>query len=280
MSVPATIVVPTCDRPAELAQCLEHLQRAVAAAGGDGIEIVVTDDGATPAADALRERFPDVRWLRGPRRGPAANRNAAVAASRGCWILFTDDDCLPGVDWVRALLDAAAKHPGVRVLEGATTIDRPVARLDEEAPWNERGGYLWACNMAVDRELFLALGGFCETFPAAASEDSDFKLRLDKAGERVLFVPEAVVCHPLRRSRGLRHQFRIGRSYLLLTRRHPEILGRAPWRDAALNAARMLRVALRDGARLRFRGFGFALGRIAIHSGFNLVAILRRGRSA
>lgn len=276
----ASIVVPTCNRPAALAECIDHLRRSIRATGRTDIEIVVTDDGATPAESVLCARFPEVRWHRGPRRGPAANRNSGVTAAAGRWILFTDDDCLPSAAWVGALLHAIAAHPDVTVFEGATTIDRPIARLDEEAPWNEGGGYLWACNMAIERALFLELGGFCELFPAAASEDADFKLRVDKSGRRIVFVPSAVVCHPVRATRGLRHQFKIGRSYLLLARRHPEVLGRAPWRDVVLNAVRMVVAAVRRGARLRFRGVGYEFGRIAIHSGFNVVAILRRGSSA
>lgn len=276
----ASIVVPTFERPEMLARCLDCVHAAIANAGRDDVEVIVTDASHSDAtARMLAERFPTVRHVAGPKHGPASNRNHGARQARGEWLLFTDDDCLPDPRWVAAMLDAVRAGRG-RVLEGPTLTDRPRRRLDEEAPYNPSGGYLWACNMAVEKAVFDALGGFCEQFVGTAgSEDTDLRLRLAKAGHALAFVPDAVVCHPWRRARPLRFQFAVGRSYLLLCERHPEMLGDATWGGVLLYLLRSGRILLVESRRVGLAGLGFELGRLAIGTGFSAVAVARR-RSA
>jgi GT2 family glycosyltransferase len=256
------------------------LKISIAESGCEDIEVVVTDASvSTDTRSLIREQYPWVHWVSRPRGGPAENRNNGVRAARGHWVFFTDDDCLPEAGWIGGFLEAINANAATQVFEGRTNMDREPTRLDEEAPFNPGGGYLWACNMAICRSLFLGMGGFCEEFRIAGSEDSDLRIRLRKAHQPIVFVPKAVVCHPLRRSKGLAFQLAVGRAHLLLVRRHPEILGSAPWSTAILNMGRMLLMTLREAVRMRFRGFGFALGRLAIHTYFVVVAILRRPRA-
>jgi len=274
-----SVVIPTCNRPALLAQCLDHLLQSMRRAGVSEIEVIVTDDSAgAETAQLVRERYPWAHWVAGPRGGPARNRNHGVSRAHGDWILFTDDDCQPAEGWLAAFAAAIGSAGAVRVFEGRTVADRDQRRLDEEAPINLQGGYLWACNMAIERRLFEHLGGFCESFPYAGVEDTELRVRLEKAGETFPFVAEAVVCHPLRPSKGLAYQMKVARSYLLLAERHPELLGEMPWRNAALNFLRRSRSVLKLANRLRFRGFGFALGSLAIATGSELMAVFARRR--
>jgi GT2 family glycosyltransferase len=199
----ASVVIPTCNRPEMLKDCLELVARAVTAAGAR-IEVIVTDDSADSRShELLLANYPWARWVRGPRRGPAANRNAGAAAAAGAWIIFTDDDCLADPRWLRAYLDALDANPTSNVFEGKTVADRELRRLDEESPLNETGGYLWSCNMAIRRELFDRLGGFCESFPYATMEDVDLRLRLQEQGETFPFVPDAVIATPFGPPRAL-----------------------------------------------------------------------------
>jgi GT2 family glycosyltransferase len=268
-----SIVVPTCNRPELLALCLDGLRASIQAYGHD-VEVIVTDDSRGDDTERLvRERYPAVKWVAGPRRGPAQNRNCGAAAAAGNWLLFTDDDCLPATAWVGSFAAAIAAG-GARVLEGKTVTDRGFERLDDDAPVNLSGGYLWSCNIAVERRLFEALGGFCAEFPYAGMEDTDFKLRLDKARQPFTFVPGAVVCHPIRRNKGHAYQLKVVDSYLLLVKRHPELLGATPWRNAALNVLRRVRILVPLAIKMRFRGFRFAVGSLAIQTYSDVRAIL------
>jgi hypothetical protein len=92
------VLVPTCDRPAELAVALAGL-----AAQDHPFDVLVSDQStgdpsyATPAARTLLRaleldgrRVRTVRHL--PRRGLAEHRDALLLASRARYVLFCDDD--------------------------------------------------------------------------------------------------------------------------------------------------------------------------------------------
>jgi GT2 family glycosyltransferase len=140
-------------------------------------------------------------YVEGPARGPAANRNYAVSRATGAWLVFTDDDCIPQENWLSAF--AVALRPSFEVYEGKTTCKAGLRSPLEHAPANERGGYLWSCNMLIGKALFEWLGGFDEGFGAPAMEDVDLRERLRDRNHRALFVAAAVVDHPPRRVRGL-----------------------------------------------------------------------------
>jgi GT2 family glycosyltransferase len=274
-----TVVIPTCDRPELLRACLGALASAVARVPDACVEVIVTDDSTGDASQHLvLAEYPWASWTRGPRRGPAANRNHGARSARGRWLVFTDDDCVADPEWLAALLDRMGRMPTCSVLEGKTVADRERRRLDEESPENPRGGYLWSCNMAIRRGLFERLDGFSETFPYAAMEDVDLRLRILAAGEVFEFVPSAIVCHPFRPAKGLSFARRSGSSFVHLVERHPELLGPRPWRATALNTMHYVTQLLAAGFRYRFRGFGYAAVSQAVRVYFEVVACMRSVR--
>jgi GT2 family glycosyltransferase len=191
-----SVVIPTRHRNELLAQCLDRLAPGKQTMDASEYEVLVTDDGMTSTAEDLVQRdYPWVRWVAGPRRGPAANRNHAARLVRGQWIVFTDDDCLPARDWLEAYRSAI--EPGIDVYEGKTT-SAPLGLL-EEAPVNLTGGCLWSCNFAIPAEVFQVVGGFDESFKYATCEDIDLHGRLRRAGYGFKFVEGAIVEHPPRR---------------------------------------------------------------------------------
>lgn len=238
-----SVVIPTCDRPDSLALCLERLAPGAQTLPADAYEVIVSDDGKSAATAALvRERFPWARWERGPQRGPAANRNHGATLARGDWLVFTDDDCLPDAGWLAAYARAAA--PDTNVIEGRTRAPGPRLHPLDDCPANEHGGNLWSCNFAIRRALFAELRGFDERFPYPAMEDAELNARLQKRGERVTFVPDALVVHPWKRIRNWsEHRRRHLASRRLMEALHP---GRGfpgtPWQAAKIVA----RLALRE----------------------------------
>jgi GT2 family glycosyltransferase len=193
-----TVIVPTCDRPEELAACLSCLAPGAQTLPSDRYDVIVTDDGMKPVDEWLAERFPWARWTRGPRRGPAANRNHGASLARGDWLAFTDDDCRPDPGWLTAIASAATEHPAVRVIEGRTYVDRPRAHPREFSPVNSTGGFYWSCNLALRRDAFEELGGFDERFPFNAMEDMELAWRFKAKGWPRHFAPAAGVLHPWR----------------------------------------------------------------------------------
>ncbi|NEP11873.1 MAG: glycosyltransferase [Symploca sp. SIO2C1] len=191
-----SVVIPTYQRNDLLEKCLDCLAPGVQTLPADQYEVIVTDNGSeTTAEEMIRERYPWVKWVASPRKGPAANRNNGAQYAQGEWLAFTDDDCLPEPNWLGAFLEATKE--GVLALEGAI---HPLGNPNQdmaECPVNLTGGCFWSASIAVARSLFETVGGFDPNYPYAAFEDMDLKLRLSPL-TKILFVPEARVFHPVR----------------------------------------------------------------------------------
>ena len=105
-------------------------------------EVIVTDDSREATCEAMmRAQFPWARWVQGPSRGPAANRNSGVRHATGEWVCFIDDDCIADEDWL-AVFDEAPKADSIGLLEGRTVVP-----VDHDNPFhhsvcNEAGGKL------------------------------------------------------------------------------------------------------------------------------------------
>jgi GT2 family glycosyltransferase len=218
-----SVILPTYHRNELLAKCLDCLKPGVQTLSAEQYEVVVTDDGRTKTAEQLiQEQYPWVKWVAGPHKGPAANRNNGARVAEGEWLVFTDDDCLPDTQWLAAYAEAIAQYPEYSVLEGRTYVDRPQQSLAEKSPTNETGGYLWSCNLAMQKALFESLKGFDERFPYAAMEDVDLRLRLTQLGQHFLFVKNAAICHPWRISGGWQELKRHQKSTFIYLSIHPE----------------------------------------------------------
>jgi GT2 family glycosyltransferase len=192
-------------------------------AKGD-FQCIVTDDSADEnTREMVSERFPWVVWTAGPQLGPAANRNHGARLAKSSWIVFTDDDCLPGEDWLRQIVCAIQKHPEADVIEGRTTADREQSTLAETAPFNDVGGNLWSCNLSLKRDRFLEIGGFDEKFPFPAMEDVDLALRIKNSKMQIFFASEALVIHPWRKKRPVIEGLRYQKSVSYFKKKHPNL---------------------------------------------------------
>ena len=258
-----SVVVPTFRRNESLASCLARLAPAVQDFAAQSYDVIVTDDAQDPTCKALlAASFPWARYVAGPARGPAANRNHGARLATGEWIAFTDDDCLPERSWLSAFAGAVAASHGISVFEGRTTADRPQRAFDEHAPLNDRGGCLWSCNILIARALFEKIGGFDERFPYAAMEDVDLRYRLDRLGERQVFVEGARVVHPYRTFADWSHLARHRKSMAIYLQIHPE--ERATYGAVYYFRAFALAIVREIPGRAftyRGRGLGYAVAR-------------------
>jgi glycosyltransferase involved in cell wall biosynthesis len=212
-----SIVVPTRDRPHALGRCLTALARQQA---GEA-EVIVVDDGsdAAEAVAGAAAALDGARLIRAAGRGPAAARNLGARAASGELILFIDDDCEPAPGWARALAAAAGRGPAagmtVNAAPGAAAAAAQAITNHLRDSSLDADGYLGfapACNLAAPAEL-LERCPFDESYPLAAGEDREWCARVLAAGERIRFVPAALVRHRHEMGAGglLRQQLRYGR---------------------------------------------------------------------
>ena len=195
-----SVVIPTCNRNEALGECLDLLSPSIQKIGPWDYEVVVSDDSRENAAkDLIVGNYPWVKWISGPGRGPAANRNNGARKSIGEWIIFIDDDCLPLRDVIDEYYTGIKTFPNAGALEGSIVADNEKLLKKDLAvcPVNIVGGYFWTANVCVKRELFDSVLGFDEDFILANHEDQLLYNRL-KEVTFIPFIATAKVIHPVK----------------------------------------------------------------------------------
>jgi GT2 family glycosyltransferase len=259
-----SIVIPTRNRPRELAACLETI--VALDYPRSKFEVFIVDDGGdldSSALDHVRDSI-TIRLLKQPHRGPASARNRGVAAASGQYVAFTDDDCAVDRGWLRALAAAFSANPAAIV--GGTTISGERASLfavasqnvidflyDHHAAMPDPSRYFTANNLACARDILRNIGGFDESFRRAAAEDRDLCERWSEAGLPLVLEPSAVVTHgSVHRSiaRYLAQHFRYGQGAIAL-RGARQRRGSAPYRAPAGFFTRLVVFPLRQGISAR-----------------------------
>ena len=211
----------------ELHACLESLDRLC----GPVSVVVVDHESDRAAADALAGQFPHVRLIRKEGNdGFAVGVNSGARATTSPFILLLNPDCVLDqkacctlANWMEAHPDVAVTGPRIRNADGTvqpsarrfpdltTAIAGRSSWLTRVLPGNPfsrrnlpaRGAEAsspvqvdWvsgAC-MLVRRDAFEAVGGMDEGF-FLYWEDADFCRRLQHAGWRTVYVPEAAAMH-------------------------------------------------------------------------------------
>jgi glycosyltransferase involved in cell wall biosynthesis len=163
-----------------------------------GWEVVVADngsrDGTRSAVERWSERCPRIRLVdSSARAGAGAARNIGVRWARGRMLAFCDADDVVQPGWLASLV-AALGHADLiaGVFDFVLLNGQPGS--DPVPAASRQMGFLpfaLGANLAVRRDAFEAVHGFCETIPP--SEDTDLSWRLQLAGYRFGMSADALV---------------------------------------------------------------------------------------
>jgi glycosyltransferase involved in cell wall biosynthesis/GT2 family glycosyltransferase len=201
-----SIVITHFNRPRLLDQALDSIRRQDYPA----IEVVLVDDGSD-APEAVRfvasldAEFEARGWriVRQPNRYLGAARNAGIAAARGTFILFMDDDNVAEPHEIGTFVGAATAS-GADILTCFLRVFQGGGPLTDDAPtycWPFLGAAVSPgvtrnsfgdANAFVRRSVFDRVGGFTEDV-GVGCEDWEFFARATLAGCRLMVVPEPLV---------------------------------------------------------------------------------------
>jgi mycofactocin system glycosyltransferase len=214
--------------------------------------VVVVDDGsADPAAVCATAGRHGARVLRHDvSRGPAAARNAGLAAAGTDLVAFVDSDCVPRPGWAGVLAGHTADPrlalvaPRITALESTAAgwverYETAVSALDmgpHPAPVAAGTAVSYVPSAALLARRRALGSGFDESMRVA--EDVDLVWRLTSAGWRVRYEPAAAVAHehPATTREWLRRRAFYGTGAAQLAARHgaavaPVVV--SPWTAAA-----------------------------------------------
>ena len=206
-----SLIVCTRNRAARLPEFLARVASLEAPPGG--WELIVVDNASTDATPHLLDRFArsapfPVRCVHAADPGLSRARNTGLAHARGDILAFTDDDCYPQPDFLRALVDAF-NEDGPGFVGGRVVLHDPddaricvkdlPAAIDVLPRSFVRAGVIHGANMAVTRDVLRAVGEFDPLLGAGsvcvAGEDTDYIARAVWAGWGGRYDPRAVVAH-------------------------------------------------------------------------------------
>ena len=221
-----SVILPFHGSPEQARSALDALA-VIAREPGDRM-IVVDNTGAAIVPE--REGFDVLRAA--DEHSAYYARNVGAAATETEWLLFVDADCRPRADLLERYLESpVADDVGAIVGEvvGDPAQDELIARyardrghLGQHAHWTYPfRPWGVTANLLVRRAAWESVGGFQEGIRSAG--DTEFSFRLQDAGWRLDYRPEAIVEHShrdnVRRLARQAARYAAGRAWIM--RRYP-----------------------------------------------------------
>jgi len=167
-------------------------------------EIIVVDDGSTDESMDIVKRFPHVRVISHSRNyGIAAARNTAWENATGDIVAFIDADTIAHP----RLLEILAGCYSTSDIAGVGGRGIEIMQNNQYDKWRKdvlfqgwgenyksNVHFLFGICSSYRKNILKKLGGF-DTFFKVSGEDMDFCFRVNQAGFRLVYHPEAVVYH-------------------------------------------------------------------------------------
>ena len=197
-----SVVIPVHNGGNTLHRCLTALM----ASSRPPDEIIIVDDASTDGSAAVAESFgAQVISLPNGPRGPATARNRGVASAGGDVVIFVDADVAVHSDTLARIERYLAEQPELAALFGSYDADPPARGLVTRYKnllhhyvhqHGRREAFtFWAGCGAIRRDVFVALGGFDESYRRPSIEDIELGSRLRGAGHGIRLCPDVQVAH-------------------------------------------------------------------------------------
>jgi glycosyltransferase involved in cell wall biosynthesis len=201
--VRVSVIVPTFNRAADVARCLDALERQTF----KDFEVLVCDDGSTDDTAEVVSRYENrlnvrYHWAENF-GGPARPRNAGVRLARGEYVAFLDADdwWMPeklerslchlerGADFVYHDLYFVPRTGQARFRRKSPTAALETPAFDSLL---RAGNVINNSSVVVRRALMENIGGFSEERNLIAGEDYEAWLRVARLTDRFERIPDAL----------------------------------------------------------------------------------------
>ncbi|HLJ59289.1 MAG TPA: glycosyltransferase [bacterium] len=193
-----SIIIPTRNRREKLREAVDSVLAQEGAGVEFDTEIIVVDDASTDDTPRVVPTWRGVRYIRlDDHKNTSAARNAGIAASRGDYLAFLDDDDLLLPCFARTLLS-----PGADVAYSSVITEGDGVRKPQRNTHHPSGDvfldilrhnvFIHIAAILIRRQIVVETGCFDESLPAI--EDHDLLLRIAHR-HRFVFVPGPVAIY-------------------------------------------------------------------------------------
>jgi GT2 family glycosyltransferase len=197
------------------------------------IKVIVVDNDAARTGELVCADTPlpwPKKYVVEPRRGIAVVRNRAVLEAGSVdFIAFLDDDEVPTPFWLDELLWTYTRFEadvvaGPVFADFATDVPEWVlAGKFFVRPSFQTGHFMDKCstnNVLIRREVFDQVPSFNEEFELTGADDTEFFMRVRRAGFKIVWANDAIVYEAISKTRAnfawlLRRAYRLGNSWSL-----------------------------------------------------------------
>ena len=189
--MPLSVIIPVLDSASFLHRCLESLRRSSV----QPAECVVVDDGSIDRSGQVAESMGAVVIHTAGRAGPAVARNLGAVRASSDVLVFVDADVCVHSDTLFRIQTRFETEPDLHALIGSydDSPDSPdfVSQYKNllnhyfHQCGNQDSIAFWSACGAIRRDVFLAEGGFDESYSRPSIEDIELGYRLRKAGRRI-----------------------------------------------------------------------------------------------
>ncbi len=192
--------------------------------------IIVVDNGSTDGSlTAVRAQYPEAILIENEKNlgfGEGNNVGMRYALQHGAeWVLLLNNDLAVAPDLLTHMMNVATSDAKIGIVgpkiyyhdqpemiwfAGARinywaglTAHRGIREIDRgQYDRVEDADYITGCTMLIRREVLERLGRFDPIYFPAYSEDADLCVRAQRAGYRLVYVPQAKVWHKVSSSSG------------------------------------------------------------------------------
>jgi len=232
-----SIIIPVYNRPDEIAELLESLNKQTF----NDFEVIIVEDGSSVLSEKISRQYMgplNLKYYYKENTGPGLSRNYGMQKAGGNYFIILDSDVVLPKNYMQTVYE--------HLDQGYTdAFGGPDAAAPEFTPiqkaisyamtsWLTTGGirgkgqkfdkfYPRSFNMGISKKVFQQTGGFSAM---RYGEDIDLSIRMMKAGFKTKLFPKAFVYHKRRNNwRSFFNQVKhSGEARIMLSRLHPSTL--------------------------------------------------------
>ena len=205
-----SFIIPVYNRPQEINELLESF---VNLEYEPDFEIVIVEDGSSETSEEIVNDFKQkltISYYKKENSGPGDSRNYGMQRAKGNYFIILDSDCILPTGYLK-VVDGFLKSNYYDCFGGADAADKSFTPLQKAINYTmtsffTTGGIRGSkksinkfeprsFNMGISKEAFLKTKGFAKIHPG---EDPDLSQRIEKAGFKTTFIPNAHVYHKRR----------------------------------------------------------------------------------
>jgi glycosyltransferase involved in cell wall biosynthesis len=233
-----SIVIGTYNQALVLERVLNEYTRQTLSQ--DLFEVIVVDSGSTDGTAELFQRFKSqfkFKAIVQENQGKSGARNRGVAEAQGTYIIITDADMIPDINFVKTHYMAQIQSVTPTCFEGVTmnmtSLHWPIAH-DVLYPYIQKkyadgaklGWYYFLTgNLSIPKALFNEMNGFDMEFQGYGWEDLELGYRLRLKKVPLLYLKEAINYHyhVVSERDEIKRNIKKGESAQIFLKKHPEL---------------------------------------------------------